>query len=194
MNIDEFMGRIARVESGNPNAVNKDSGAHGTYQIMPANWPSWSKEAGLGANAPKTAANQERVARFKMQQYFNQYGSWGAVAAAWYGGGKAAAKYAANPNDPYLIRKHGKYPSIRDYVSRVLGGAASTASAGGKKVRATPQPDDTTVAPEVDDDEAEAMNERKTWEYQMASLSSIMTGVVGGTEAAMEPDQRRQVL
>ena len=181
MTIDEFMARIARVESGNPNAVNKDSGAHGTYQIMPANWPSWAAEAGLGRDAPKTAANQEIVARFKMQQYFNQYGDWGAVAAAWYGGGKAAAKWAANPNDPYLSAKHGKYPSIRDYVSRVLGTTAKVAGAAktnGQAVVAGGEP--------VGD--VDPMGEmRKTWEYQMASLSSIMAGVVGGTEASVDP-------
>lgn len=188
MDINEFMNRIAGVESGNPNAVNKDSGAHGTYQIMPANWGPWAAEAGLGRDAPKTAANQERVARFKMQQYFNQYKDWGAVAAAWYGGGRAAAKYAANPNDPYLLAKHGKYPSIRDYVGRVLGQAVKAGA-----IRAKGAPGDAAAAPTEPEGDP-MMDLRKTWEYQMASLSSIMSGNVGGTEAAMDPDPNRRAL
>lgn len=167
MTLDEFMRRIGGVESGNPNATNPDSGAHGMYQIMPGNWASWAQQAGLPANAPQTAANQQRVAAHKMQQYYDQYGDWGAVAAAWYGGGVAAAKYLANKTDPYVTRKHGKYPSIAEYVARVLGGAAAKGAAKG-----APQP---TAAPtDTATPDAEFEQQRKTWDYQLASLHSIM--------------------
>lgn len=131
MTLDEFMARISGVESGgNPDVVNKDSGAHGIFQIMPANWPSWSKEAGLGANAPKTAENQRKVARFKMQQYHDQFGSWEAVAVAWYAGPGAAAEYAKNPNQARFTVKQGEYPSISEYVGKITG-RFHTASTGG---------------------------------------------------------------
>lgn len=124
MDIEEFMNRISGHESGgNYGARNVDSGAYGRFQIMPGNWPSWSKMAGI-PGAPPTPQNQDRVARHMMLSYYNKYRDWGAVAAAWYGGPVAAAKYLANPNDPYLTRKQGKYPSISEYIRRITGGAA----------------------------------------------------------------------
>ena len=59
--LDSFMRALAGQESGGSyEAVNRDSGAYGKYQIMPANWPSWSREAGLPANAPQTARKPAR--------------------------------------------------------------------------------------------------------------------------------------
>lgn len=111
--IDEFMNAIAKQESGGDyNATNKDSGAHGKYQIMPSNWPSWAKEAGLPPNAAMTPENQDRVARFKMQQYYNQFGNWGDVAKAWYGGPGAVKK---NGN-----ASQGAYPTINNYSNQVM--------------------------------------------------------------------------
>ena len=62
------------------------SGAYGAYQIMPANWPYWTRDAGLGWDAPRTAANQDTVAYFKFRQLFNQYGNWSDVASIWASG------------------------------------------------------------------------------------------------------------
>ena len=85
--LDAFMAAISGQESGGDyDVTNADSGAHGRFQIMPENWPSWAAEAGLGADAPKTAANQDKVAAFKMQQYYNQTGNWADVASIWYSG------------------------------------------------------------------------------------------------------------
>lgn len=59
---------------------------------MPSNWPSWSREYAanvLGKSVsklPETPANQDAVAKYKMQQYFNQYGNWADVASMWYSG------------------------------------------------------------------------------------------------------------
>lgn len=132
--IDQLMSAIAAKESGgNYNITNKDSGAAGKYQIMPKNWPAWSKEAGLGANAPRTPQNQETVARFKMQQYLNQFGSPEAVAVAWYAGPGAAKEYLKNPNAAKFTKKQGKYPSIRDYarsISSKLGGGTGATGKG----------------------------------------------------------------
>jgi hypothetical protein len=110
--IDKFMAAIGGQESGgNYNARNSGSGAAGKYQIMPANWGPWAQEAGLGANAPMTAVNQERVARFKINQYYQQFGDWGKVAKAWYSG-------------PGNVNKNvggGKgYPTSDAYAQQVL--------------------------------------------------------------------------
>ncbi|MBA2708300.1 MAG: hypothetical protein H0U59_10915 [Gemmatimonadaceae bacterium] len=127
-NVDDFMRAISGQESGGDyNATNKDSGAHGRFQIMPANWPSWSAAAGI-PGAPQTAENQDRVARFKMQEYYNKFGNWGDVAAAWYSGGPL--------NPETADRAQGGYPTIRQYVDSIMGklGEGGTPAAGGQNV------------------------------------------------------------
>ena len=128
--IDRFMAAIAGKESGgNYNAVNKDSGAQGKFQIMPANWPAWAERAGLGANAPRTPGNQEIVARRVMLDYYAQFGNWRDVAVAWYSGpGRVATKR-------YSDRPQGRYPSINDYANDVMGRFAT---------QGAPQPGDPT--------------------------------------------------
>ncbi len=131
--IDDFMQAISGQESGgNSTIVNDDSGAHGIFQIMPGNWPSWSREAGI-PGAPRTAGNQIRVARFKMLQYYRQFGSWEAVAVAWYSGPGRVAAWKSNRNQPLFTNRQGggKYPSINSYVSQVMGrmGRASGSTA-----------------------------------------------------------------
>ena len=119
--VDSFMQRLAGVESGgNYSATNKRTGASGKYQIMPSNWAPWAQEAGL-AGAARTPENQERVAKYKMQQYYNQFKDWRAVAVAWYAGPDDAALWLKNPNNPRFNRKQGKgnEPSINEYVARV---------------------------------------------------------------------------
>ena len=129
--LKRFMHAISAQESGgNPNVVNKDSGAHGQFQIMPANWAPWSREAGLGSNAPRTQANQNKVARYKMQQYYERFGSWEAVAVAWYAGPGTAAKWAKNPASPSWDRKQGKYPSINAYVGQAMKRMRATGGTG----------------------------------------------------------------
>lgn len=125
--LDHFMAVISGQESGGSYTVaNSRTGAHGKYQIMPANWAPWSREAGLPPGAPKTAANQERVARFKMQQYYNQFGSWEAVAVAWYGGPGAAAEWVRNPNAArFNKRPRPNEPSINEYVASIRRKAGS---------------------------------------------------------------------
>jgi hypothetical protein len=141
--LDSFMSAMSSQESGgNYNARNKRTGASGRFQIMPSNWGPWSKEAGLGPNAPRTPENQDKVARFKMQQYYDQFGSWDAVAVAWYAGPGAVKGYLSNPRASRYTRKQGKgnEPSINEYVASVmgkmskLGGApAKSASTGGSE-------------------------------------------------------------
>jgi hypothetical protein len=112
---EQFLNSIAKQESGNKyKAVNSSSGALGKYQIMPANIPSWSKEA-LGRSITPQAflrnpRLQERVARYKLRQYYRRYGAAGA-AKAWYGGESAARKSSST--------RQGSYPSINSYASQV---------------------------------------------------------------------------
>jgi len=119
---------IGNAESGgNYNAVNKDSGASGKYQIMPKNWGPWSREAGLPAGSSMTPANQEAVAHFKYNQYRKKYKDDRLVAAAWYAGeGTADALRSGGKVD--IFKKQGTYPSIDEYIYKTTGKHWSTGS------------------------------------------------------------------
>ena len=113
-----FVDAIAAKESGgNYGAVNKSSGAAGKYQIMPANIPSWSKEAlGHSVSLSKFMARprlQDKVALPKLEYYYNKYGAAGA-AKAWYGGEGSVKKGGS--------KSQGVYPSINKYSAAIVRG------------------------------------------------------------------------
>ncbi|MGE3705129.1 MAG: transglycosylase SLT domain-containing protein [Vicinamibacterales bacterium] len=128
--LDSFMAALAGQESGGSySAENPHSGAYGKWQIMPSNWPAWSREAGLPAGAPQTPENQEKVVRYKLQQYYDKYGNWEDVAAVWYSG----QPLGANADAPQTYGG-GSYPSIREYVNSVIaraGGEPGQSGGGG---------------------------------------------------------------
>jgi|tagenome__1003787_1003787.scaffolds.fasta_scaffold20469709_2 hypothetical protein len=103
---------LAGQESGNPNAVNPDTGAHGAWQVMPANWSKWAKAAGLAPDAPKTLDNQRIVVRHQLVGYFIAWGSWDNAARAWYAGPGRHAFHSEH--------QEGKYPSVNAYARSVL--------------------------------------------------------------------------
>lgn len=113
-----FINAISGQESGgNYGAVNSDSGAAGKYQIMPANFVGpggWDREAlGRDISLQEFLSNprlQEKIARHKLRQYFQQYGPAGA-ASAWYSG---------DPNKINNQNAQGNYPSIYAYVQSIL--------------------------------------------------------------------------
>lgn len=121
-----FLKAISGQESGgNYGARNRDSGAMGKYQIMPANIQGnggWDYEA-LGRNISvsqfmKSPELQEKIAQYKLKNYYDKWGPAGA-AVAWYAGPGMAPKYMANPgkyNNP-----QGSYPSIASYVNMIMG-------------------------------------------------------------------------
>ena len=83
-NVDRFMAALGEVEShGRYDADNSTSGAIGKYQIMPANWASWSLRYLGSADAPPTPANQDAVARHKLIALYRWLRSWGSVAHWW---------------------------------------------------------------------------------------------------------------
>lgn len=119
IDLDSFMNAISTQESGgNYGAKNSRTGASGRYQILPSNWPSWSQEAGLPKNAAQTPQNQERVARFKIQQYYNKYGNWEDVASAWYSG-----RPLNQVGNRHVKQGRGNEPSVQDYVNSVTNRA-----------------------------------------------------------------------
>lgn len=114
-----FIQAISGQESGGSyGAVNRDSGALGKYQIMPSNLSGsgrgWDYEAlGRDVSSQQFLNNprlQEQIARYKLRQYFNQYGPAGA-ASAWYSG---------SPDNWNSTASQGAYPSIHQYVLDIL--------------------------------------------------------------------------
>jgi hypothetical protein len=118
-----FVNAIRSKESGgNYGARNRDSGALGAYQIMPGNIPQWSQEAlGQSISANQFLGSrqlQDRIAQFKLKQYYNQYGLGGA-AVAWYAGPGNANKYVRS-NGKGFTASQGSYPSISSYALSIL--------------------------------------------------------------------------
>ena len=121
-----FMRAISGQESGGSyGARNSMSGAMGKYQIMPGNIQGsggWDMEA-LGYNITPaqfmaSPQIQEKIAQYKLQQYYTQYGPAGA-AIAWYAGPGAAASYARSGR----ASTHGEaggHPSVSGYMQSIL--------------------------------------------------------------------------
>ncbi len=80
----EFMGGLAQIESGGRYDVrNRQSGAIGKYQIMPANWPVWARRYVGMTKAPLSPLNQERVAAGRITDLYHAYGAWDRTAYWW---------------------------------------------------------------------------------------------------------------
>lgn len=127
---EDFFNAVGAQESGgNYNASNSRTGAFGKYQIMPENWPSWAKEAGLQEGAAQTPENQEKVAKYKLGQYYDKYGAQGAL-VAWYAGEQNAKRWVDGEKDAIgdngehyswdAKQGNGDEPSIREYVNSAL--------------------------------------------------------------------------
>ena len=108
------MAALGAIESnGRYDAVNTNSGAIGKYQIMPANWASWSRRYLGNAAAAPTPRNQDYVARHKLTALYNWLGGWPSVAHWWLTGDgeRNPARWSA---------------FSRSYVDKVMGLMNST--------------------------------------------------------------------
>lgn len=104
----EFLWALAGQESGwRYGAENPSSGAYGKYQIMPFNWPHWSRDFIGDPHAPQTATNQEIVATGKVSGLHRWLGRYDRVAYWWLSG----------RSDP---DKSGWSSYARGYVRNVL--------------------------------------------------------------------------
>lgn len=153
MTKEKFFDAVAGQESGgNYNAENARTGAFGKYQIMPSNWPAWAEEAGIGADAPQTPENQEIVTKYKLGQYYDQFGARGAL-VAWYAGPGTAEQYIANPTSEAWNKKQGNgdEPSINEYVEQSLGRMGDVADFSDVPSAKSEKSDiDNFKAPEID--------------------------------------------
>jgi len=118
----KLMNAIRNQESNNNyGAINRDSGASGAYQVMPANLQGsgrgWDYEA-LGrdismAQFMSSPQIQDQIAKYKLNQYLQKYGAAGA-AVAWYGGPGAVSNMYSKTTQA------GGYPSLYAYWTSVL--------------------------------------------------------------------------
>lgn len=111
--------------SNNPNARNPESGAYGLYQIMPANWPEWSKQAGVGDKPITDQDAYNKVFNHVFGGYYKKYGVEGAL-VAWFAGEQNAIRWVNGEPDAidgdgnhYSWDKedNGGGTSIRNYVN-----------------------------------------------------------------------------
>ena len=110
-------------ESGGDSTAVSPAGAVGIYQIMPDNWPSWSKEAGYEGVDSNDEAAQRAVGKYKLGQYYDQYGPAGAM-VAWYAGEENAKRYVKGETTDIWGRPwdapQSNGPSIQGYVDSVM--------------------------------------------------------------------------
>lgn len=85
--LDRFMAALRDVESsGNYQAIGQPTPwgtAKGAYQYLDSTWDNY-KGYPTAADAPPEI--QDEKARADMQRYYDEYGSWDSVSAAWYSG------------------------------------------------------------------------------------------------------------
>lgn len=120
---ESFFTAIEGQESGGDSTAVSPAGAVGIYQIMPDNWPSWSKEAGYEGADPNDEAAQRAVGKYKLGQYYDKYGPAGAM-VAWYAGEENAKRYVKGETTDIWGRPwdapQSNGPSIQGYVDSVM--------------------------------------------------------------------------
>ena len=99
------MGSIS--SNNNYNAIDKETGGLGRWQILPKNWEKWTEQVfgqkiplekdSAGVPIAPNKITQDRVAAGMAQIPFDKYKDWSRVATVWHGG-KAGAS-TAYPDD-----------------------------------------------------------------------------------------------
>lgn len=118
--LDAFMDALIGKESGgNPNAVNPDSEAIGLGQIMPENWEPWAREAGADPR-DFSEGNQRKIIKYKLAQYYQNYGNWRDVALAWYGGHGGVMRVKAGGGNAKETYGANTYDSLNEYADSVM--------------------------------------------------------------------------
>lgn len=89
--------------------------ALGGYGILDINWDQWSKEAGFEGADWHDPKAQDAVAKYKVQEYFNKFGSWDAVSVAWFAGPNVAKRLVDNGSINF-DKADSKGTTIKQYV------------------------------------------------------------------------------
>ena len=98
--------------------------AVGAYGILDINWTgtetqkSWAEQAGYKNADWHDPVAQDAVAKYKVQEYFNKYGSWDAVSVAWFSGEGNANKLVKNGTIDYSA-SDANGQTIENYVNQM---------------------------------------------------------------------------
>ena len=98
--------------------------AVGAYGILDINWngtetqKSWAEQAGYKNADWHDPVAQDAVAKYKVQEYFNKYGSWDAVSVAWFSGEGNANKLVKNGTIDYSA-SDANGQTIENYVDQM---------------------------------------------------------------------------
>jgi len=98
--------------------------AIGAYGILDINWTgtktqkSWAEQAGYSGADWHDPVAQDAVAKYKVQEYFNKYGSWDAVSVAWFSGEGNANKLVKNGTIDYSA-SDANGQTIENYVDQM---------------------------------------------------------------------------
>lgn len=96
----------------------------GAYGILDINWygtetqESWAEQAGYKNANWKDPVAQDAVAKFKVQEYFNRFGSWDAVSVAWFAGPEVAKKMVNEGVIDYTL-KDVNGQDVKTYVEQM---------------------------------------------------------------------------
>lgn len=144
--VGDALNRIAGVESagsGDYNAIGpvipsgayKGDKAYGKYQIMGQNIIDWSKEMGQPMtieefyNSPQL---QDKLASFKLQQYYNKYGNWEDAASVWFTGrpyAQAVKEGAADLATGFTVQQYiNKFKGSKELPTEILAGVSNVTS------------------------------------------------------------------
>lgn len=123
--VEDAMQRIAKVESsGNYGAVGpvteKGNRAYGKYQVMDFNIPTWTKEVLGQSMTPQqflaSPQAQDAVAKAKLQEAYDKYGTWEDSASVWFSGRPMSGNTSKDVTGT----------STPEYVQRFLGGSPAS--------------------------------------------------------------------
>ena len=98
--------------------------AIGAYGILDINWngtktqQSWAEQAGYKGADWHDPAVQDAVARYKVQEFFNKFGSWDAVSVAWFAGSETAKDLVETGTIDYS-KADSNGVNIKEYVSEM---------------------------------------------------------------------------
>ena len=96
--------------------------AIGAYGILDINWTgtetqkSWAEQAGYKNADWHDPVAQDAVAKYKVQEYFNKFGSWDLVSVAWFAG-PGDARDLKNTGTLDMSQQDSNGTDIADYVA-----------------------------------------------------------------------------
>ena len=111
---------ITDIVTGKPIKVQ----ALGAYGILDINWygtktqKSWAEQAGYAGARWDDKVAQDAVAKYKVQEYFNKFGSWDAVSVAWFAGPQVAKRMVNEGVIDYTI-KDVNGQDVKTYVDEM---------------------------------------------------------------------------